>query len=168
MVRFVVSPLQTPSEGQRWVALSKTKHQTGEMLMHKSTVLCYLLASFAFTSSAMAADKVPMPKTAILLTKAQIIAAYGGKKVKWSHPNGDKVYGFAVFDAAMTTNSGEWHAGKKHGTFAGNVISFDGDTYCLNKNKPDRYCAVVYQAGDTFFENDPKTGKNLSVNKIAQ
>jgi len=129
--------------------------------------LSFLVLSSAFVTSAFAADKVPMPKDAKLLTKAEIMAAYGGKKVNWSHPNGDKVYGYAVFDAAMTTNSGEWHAGKNHGKFANNVISFDGDVYCLNKNKPDQYCAVVYQAGDTFFENNPKSGKNQSVNKIA-
>lgn len=136
--------------------------------MKTDTKIFFILsgACFILASAVSAADKVPMPSTAVKLNKAQIIAAYGGKKINWSHPNGDKVYGYAVFDATMTSNSGEWHAGKKHGSFT-NAVSFDGDVYCLNKNKPGQYCAVVYQAGDTFFENDPKTGKNQSINKAA-
>ncbi len=134
----------------------------------KTTNLSILtVACFIWVAPVLAADKVPMPSTAVKLTKAQIITAYGGKKINWAHPNGDKVYGYATFDAAMTSNTGEWHAGKKQGKFS-NAVSFDGDVYCLNKNKAGQYCAVVYQAGDTFFENDPKTGKNQSVNKAAQ
>ena len=39
--------------------------------------------------SALAAEKLKLPETAIKLDKAGILAAYGGKTTEFTHPNTD-------------------------------------------------------------------------------
>ena len=137
-------------------------------------VVAVAVSTALLSGSAWAKDKITMPADAKLLSMVEIIAAYGGKKVIWTHPNGDGVNGFALFDTAITKASGEWHGTKAHGTFESKT-KFEGDNYCYTTTKLDGkmhhdtwHCAKVYAAGGKYFENDSKSGKNMSVNTIAQ
>jgi hypothetical protein len=119
----------------------------------------------------LAADAVVLPKTAKLLTKAEAIVVYGGNTTTWSHPNSDKVTGTAVFDATVTSASGEFQDGKNKGEWE-SKITWKGDQYCWQARakgigkfgKP--VCNLIYQDAKTVYEVDPKSKKVTSVDLL--
>jgi hypothetical protein len=127
--------------------------------------------TFLTIGTASAAEMVKLPATAVKLDKAGIMAAYGGKKTTFSHPNTDKVTGTADFSADMKTGSGTFVAGKIKGNWV-SKITLKGDQYCWSVKAGDakKYdkpvCNHVYLDGKTTYEVDPKSKKILSVNII--
>lgn len=130
--------------------------------------LFVLTMALAFSTSAWAADKVKVPKTAKSMTAAEIIAAYDGKKYAWDHPNTDKATGTVLFDFKTMTMGGTWKAGKDSGEWEGK-ITMKGDQYCYRtrgkgeKKYGKMTCNILYIDGTTVYEVDPKTKKVLST-----
>jgi outer membrane protein assembly factor BamB len=123
----------------------------------------------ALTVNAMGADKVPA--TAKLLTKAEIMAAYSGATLKWTHPYTDKGTGTAAFNTDLTSGKGTFVFGKDKGEFE-SKITFKGDQYCWaakgkgEKKFGKRVCNLVYLDGKIAYEVDPKSKQILSVNTL--
>jgi len=121
--------------------------------------------------TSQAADAVVLPKTAKLLTKAEVIAIYGGKTTEWSHPNSDKATGTAVFDATVSSASGEFQNGKDKGEWE-SKITWKGDQYCWQARPKGTgkfgklVCNLIYQDAKTIYEVDPKSKKVVSVDLL--
>lgn len=152
---------------ERVITLAVAALASGENTMR---ILVFASASLVGTL-AFAQDPVTLPPTAKLLTKAEIIAAYGGKPHTWSHPNTDKGTGTFTLDANTSTVSGTWEIGKQKGEFEGK-ITYEGDQSCYRtrpKGSKKAYgkitCNLVYLDGDTAYEVNPKTKVITSVNK---
>jgi hypothetical protein len=132
--------------------------------------MAFASGAFALTAT-QAMGAVKLPKTAKLLDKAGIIAAYGGKTTKFDHPNTDKVFGTAIFNADMTKGHGTIVAGDIKGEWE-TKITLKDDQYCwaLKVKGAKKYekpvCNQVYLDGKTAYEVQPKTKKILSVNTI--
>jgi Protein of unknown function (DUF995) len=128
----------------------------------------FLALALAFTTPALAADKVKLPATAKQLTAAEIIAVYDGKKYAWDHPNTDKVTGTVLFDFKKSYMNGTWKAGKDTGEWEGK-ITMKGDQYCYRtRGKGEKKfgkmtCNILFLDGTTVYEVDPKTKKVLST-----
>jgi hypothetical protein len=160
--------LTFPYRGEIWRRqMKKPNHYT--ML---AMTMAFVAAAISLPiTSASAADKVKLPATAVKLDKAGIMAAYGGKKTSFSHPNTDKVTGTADFSADMKTGSGTFVAGKIKGKWV-SKITLKADQYCWSVKAGDakKYdkpvCNHVYLDGNTAYEVDPKSKKILSVNVI--
>jgi Protein of unknown function (DUF995) len=142
--------------------------------MQGRRICLYLIAPvFALVTSmaAMAADKVKLPDTAKMLTKAEVVALYGGRKTTWEHPNTDGVTGTAEFDSELKSAKGTFNDGGKKGTWE-SKLSFKGDWYCYQvrvnggKKYSKRTCNVIYVDGEKIYEVDPKSKKVLSLNQI--
>ena len=127
------------------------------------------LALVSIAPASIAAEITKLPETAKKLTKDEIIAAYSGKSLNWSHPTTDKGYGTTVMDATASTMSGTYDVGGNKGEWEGKV-SWKGEQYCYQtkgkgeKKYGKKTCTFVYQDGETFIEVDPKSEKVLSVN----
>lgn len=127
------------------------------------------LALMSVAPASIAAEITKLPETAKQLTKDEIIAAYSGKSLNWSHPVTDKGTGTTVVDATASTMSGTYDVGGNKGEWEGK-ISWKGEQYCYQtkakgqKKLGKKTCTLVYQEGETFIEVDPKTKKVLSVN----
>jgi Protein of unknown function (DUF995) len=136
-------------------------------MMRTFTALTMIIG-FASSTAAIAADEVKLPATAKLLTKAEILEAYGGKTYSWSHPNTDKYTGTVKFDLAHSYMSGNYELGKDE--WEGKV-SFKGDQYCFRtrgkgqKKYNPVSCNLVYLDGTTTYELDPKTKAVKSIDK---
>lgn len=119
----------------------------------------------------LAADAVSLPKSAKLLTKAEVIVIYGGKKTEWSHPNTDKATGTAVFDTTVSSASGEFQDGKNKGEWE-SKITWKGDQYCWQARAKGQgkfgkpVCNLIYQDSKTVYEVDPKSKKVISVDLL--
>ncbi len=123
---------------------------------------------WAVSSPVFAADKVKIPKTAKVMTAAEIILAYDGKSYAWDHPNTDKATGTVLFDFKKSYMSGKWKAGKDSGEWEGK-ITMKGDQYCYEtrgkgQKKYDKMvCNILYIDGTTIYEVHPKSKKVLST-----
>lgn len=141
------------------------------MFRAAKTVVPALVLGMLLAAEGVAADKVKLPDTAKLLTKAEVIALYGGKKTEWDHPNTDGSSGTAEFDATLSTAQGTYTYKKKKGTWVSR-LSFKNDLYCYEvkadgaKKFGKRTCNAIYVDGDAIYEVDPKSKKVLSLNKI--
>ena len=144
--------------------------------LNKVSAISTVTASFAIgvcllTVPGLAAGKVKLPDTAQKLDKAGIIAAYGGKTTKFTHPNTDGVYGLAIFAADMKTGHGTFVAGETKGEWE-TKITLKEDQYCWAvRVKPAKkyqkpVCNHVYLDGNTAYEVHPKNKTILSVNVI--
>jgi hypothetical protein len=141
------------------------------MLIKKSTFLT-LLAAVTFTSdTTLAVEAVKVPATAKLLTKAEIVATYGGTTSNWEHPNTDGSHGTAIVNADATKGHGTYADDKSNGTWE-SKITFKGDQYCwsVRVNGKGKFqkpvCNLIYLDGKVAYEVDPKSKKILSVNTI--
>lgn len=130
------------------------------------------MAIGAFGLSVTAAlGAVKLPKTAKLLTKAEIIAVYAGSTSNWDHPNTDKVTGTAIINADATMGNGTYVAGKNKGVWE-TKITFKNDQYCWSVRANDAkkfekpVCNLIYLDGKVAYEVHPKSKKILSVNTI--
>ncbi len=142
-----------------------------------SLLPCALIPLLTISTVALGGGKVKLPPSAKMLTKAEVMAVYGGKSAEWTHPNTDKVTGTVTWDATVSTATGTWKDGKNSGKWEGK-ITFKGDQYCYethgsagNDPFPKKYnkmvCNLVYQDTDGMtYEVDPKSKKVLSTDKI--
>lgn len=136
----------------------------------KFSTAALVVFALAFTATA-AMSAVKLPKTAKLLDKAGIVAAYCGKTILWDHPNTDKVKGTVIFNAKMTNAVGTYVSSKNKGEFESKV-SFKGDQYCFSvrvkpaKEYAKRVCNLIYLDGTTAYEVNPKSKTIVSVNTI--
>jgi hypothetical protein len=128
-----------------------------------------VLAYFIFIVPALAADVKNLPKEARLLTKPEIIALYGSRPYKWSHPFTDKGNGTLIFEESKSYASGKFNIDGTTGEWEGK-ISWKNNRYCIQtrgkggKKYDPIKCQDVYQVGETLYEVNTKSKKVTSVN----
>jgi hypothetical protein len=124
---------------------------------HMKNALSPVIAVIFLVSPTFAADIKNLPKDAKLLTKAEIIAFYGSKPYRWTHPFTDKGTGTLIYVDAKSYMSGEYNFDGNKGEWEGK-ITWKNDQYCIQtrgkggkKYDPIR-CQDVYQVGDKLYE----------------
>ena len=147
------------------------------MLKIFCTVLAALIASAAIGTPAEA-QKRTVPKSAKQLSKKEIIAAFGGRKVLWRNDTqiGYSQNGYDIFSNDMTSAKGL--AKQPRGNFSTTYImriSFRGNVYCFASKSPGAktftpsppICVKVLRDGRKFYLVKANTGKLIIVSSVA-
>ncbi len=144
-------------------------------------IFCALLAALvgsAITGSPAEARKRIVLKSAKQLSKTEIVATFGGKKVLWRNDNqvGYSQNGYDVFSKDMTSAKG--FARQPRGNFSTTYImriSFRGDAYCsASKARGAKVftpspplCLKVLKDGRNFYQVHATTGKLIYTSSVA-
>lgn len=144
-------------------------------------LFCAMLAALitgVATAVPAEAQKRTVPKSAKQLSKTEIIAAFGGKKVLWRNDTEDGYpqNGYDIFSKSMTSAKGL--ARQPRGNFSTTYvmrISFRGNVYCFASKSPGAktfspsppICVKVLRDGGKYYLVKANTGKLIIVSTVA-
>ncbi len=144
-------------------------------------IFCTLLAALignAVVGTTAEAQKRTVPKAAKQLSKNEIIAAFGGRKVLWRNDNqiGYSQNGYDIFTKNMTSAKGV--ARQPRGNFSTTYIkriSFRGNVYCSASKSPGAnvftpsppICLKVLRDGRKFYLVLASSGKLIYTSSVA-
>ena len=122
-------------------------------------LICAAIILSMVTSSALAAEKAKVPKSAQKLTGNEIVALYDNTWFRFHNFMKPTTTGTFLISFTTKTASGTYVTGKNRGTWLG-TVRIKGDQFCRKINKNKEGCVFCMLMDPIFMKSTPGACSN--------